>query len=171
MQEICGAQSAESAAASLKLSMSGTLTGPEATDRFGDGSDGWVNGFQFDCGFKNGVDRFVFDGKSGIKGLDVSGREVFSHKYAFDSYNPDLDFYVYKSEDANQDEFTYFAMRSDSPEATHHIEFRYGTDIQLLNKFCTGKYAYWVAAGVLCGSDSEQQEAISLFVKENLEQQ
>lgn len=107
------------------------------------------------------------DGKGGIKGLAASGKELFSHEYVFDSYNADYDFYFFKSKDGNQDEFSCFAMRSDTPASTHHIEFRYGTDIESLSEFCTGKYAYWMAAGVLENSDKEQQESIRLFVKEN----
>lgn len=165
-----GKDAAQATVEALKASMSGTLTGEAATERFGDGSDGWRNGFQFNCDFKQGVSRFVFDGKGDIKGFDASGNEIFSHEYVFDSYNADYDFYFFKSKDGNQDEFSCFAMRSDTPASTHHIEFRYGTDIESLSEFCTGKYAYWMAAGVLVDSDSEQQESIRIFVEENTSQ-
>ena len=162
-----GEEAAPSVVEALKASMSGTLTGAAATEVFGDGSDGWQNGFQFNCDFTRGVAKFVFDGRGGIKGIDASGAEVFSHRYAFDSYNADYDFYFFKSLDGNEDEFSCFAMRSDTPATTHHIEFRYGTDVESLSGFCTGKYAYWMAAGVLEGSDSEQEESIKIFVAEN----
>ena len=162
-----GEEAAHSVVSALKSSMSGTLTGPSATEAFGDGSNGWKNGFQFNCDFTRGVEKFVFDGRGGIKGVDASGAEVFSHKYEFDSYNADYDFYFFKSLDGNEDEFSFFAMRSDTPATTHHIEFRYGTDIESLSGFCTGKYAYWMAAGVLEGVESEQEEAIKIFVAEN----
>ena len=165
-----GKDAAQVTVEALKASMSGTLTGEAATERFGDGSDGWLNGFQFNCDFKQGVSRFVFDGKGGIKGFDASGNELFSHEYVFDSYNADYDFYFFKSKDGNQDEFGCFAMRSDTPASTHHIEFRYGTDIESLSEFCTGKYAYWMAAGVLVDSDKEQRESIRIFVEENTSQ-
>ncbi len=166
-EKAVGTETAKATVEALKASMSGTLTGEAATELFGDGSDGWRNGFQFNCDFKQGVSRFVFDGKGGIKGLDASGTEIFSHEYVFDSYNADYDFYFFKSKDGNEDEFSCFAIRSDSPASTHHIEFRYGTDVESLSEFCTGKYAYWMAAGVLEGSDKEQQESIRLFVEEN----
>lgn len=169
-EKAVGAEAAQATAEALKSSMSGTLTGEAVTERFGDGTDGWQNGFQFNCDFKQGVSRFVFDGKGGIKGLDASGNELFSHEYVFDSYNADYDFYFFKSKDGNQDEFSCFAMRSDTPASTHHIEFRYGTDIESLLEFCTGKYAYWMAAGVLVDSDKEQQESIRIFVEENTSQ-
>lgn len=166
-EKAVGKDAAQATVDALKSSMTGTLTGETATERFGDGTDGWQNGFQFNCDFKQGVSRFVFDGKGGIKGLDTSGNELFSHEYVFDSYNADYDFYFFKSKDGNQDEFSCFAMRSDTPASTHHIEFRYGTDIESLSEFCTGKYAYWMAAGVLVDSDKEQRESIRIFVEEN----
>lgn len=169
-EKAVGKDAAQATVDALKSSMTGTLTGEAATDRFGDGSDGWLNGFQFNCDFKQGVSRFVFDGKGGIKGLDASGDEIFSHKYVFDSYNADYDFYFFTSKDGNEDEFSCFAMRSDTPASTHHIEFRYGTDIESLSEFCTGKYAYWMAAGVLVDSDKEQRESIRIFVEENTSQ-
>lgn len=169
-EKAVGKDAAQATVEALKASMSGTLTGEAATERFGDGSDGWLNGFQFNCDFKQGVSRFVFDGKGGIKGLDASGEELFFHEYVFDSYNADYDFYFFKSKDGNEDEFGCFAMRSDTPASTHHIEFRYGTDIESLSEFCTGKYAYWMAAGVLVDSDKEQRESIRIFVEENTSQ-
>lgn len=166
-EKAVGKDAAQATVDALKSSMTGTLTGETATERFGDGTDGWQNGFQFNCDFKQGVSRFVFDGKGGIKGLDASDDEIFSHKYVFDSYNADYDFYFFKSKDGNEDEFSCFAMRSDTPASTHHLEFRYGTDVKSLSEFYTSKYAYWMAAGVLVESDSEQQESIRLFVEEN----
>jgi len=166
-EKAVGTKAAQATVDALKASMSGTLTGDAATELFGDGSDGWQNGFQFNCDFKQGVSRFVFDGKGGIKGIDASGGELFSHKYVFDSYNADYDFYFFKSKDGNEDEFSCFAIRPDTPASTHHIEFRYGTGVESLSQFCTGKYAYWMAAGVLENSDKEQQKSIRLFVEEN----
>ena len=165
-----GKESAAEMASMLKLSMSGKLTGKAATDRFGDGSDGWKNGFQFNCDFHGGVEEFVIDGKGTISGLDSNGRQIFSHRYSFVPYDSQLDFTCFKSQDGNGDEFAFFVFRSDTPAGTHHIEFRYGTDLESLNQFCTGKYAYWMAAGVLEGNESEQEESIRLFVEENTSQ-
>lgn len=63
-EKAVGAEAAQSTVEALKASMSGTLTGEAATECFGDGTDGWQNGFQFNCDFKQGVSRFVFDGKA-----------------------------------------------------------------------------------------------------------
>lgn len=166
-----GEESAQATAALLKSSMNGNLTGEAATEMFGDGSDGWKNGFQFNCHFHNGIEKFIFDGKGQISGTGHDGTTIFSHRYTFSGYDAELDFYIFKSEDGNKDEFAYFALRPDTPAETHHIEFRYGTDAASLIKFCTGKYAYWMAAGVLDGKESEQAESIRLFVEENAGQQ
>lgn len=166
-EKAAGVESSEMTASMLKLSMSGNLIGEAATKQFGDGTDGWKNGFQFNCDFRGGVEKFVIDGKGHITGLDTEGNKIFAHKYSFVEYNKELDFTIFKSNDSNNDEFSYFAFRSDTPATTHHIEFRYGSDPESLNMFCTGKYAYWMAAGVLEGKESDLAESIRLFVAEN----
>lgn len=165
--KIVGEEQAEATAKMLKNSMLGTLTGPEATAKFGDASNGFTSDMQFSCHFLQSVYKFVFDGTS-IKGLAEDGTEVFAHNYVKIGYNADYDFHFYKSVDDNEDEFKYFFMRSDSPSDTYHIEFRYGSDEKELLGFTTGKYAYWMAAGVLENDDKQCEESIRLFVKENL---
>ena len=161
-----GDEYAEATATALKHSMSGTIIGEEAVKKFGDGSNGFTSDMQFDCSFYQGVKKFVFDGRN-IKGLDANGKEVFSHNYTKIDYFEGFEFHIYKSDDDNQDEFTYFCMRPDSPIDTYHIEFRYGSDIDLLEQILTGKYAYWMAAGTLEGDDAQCEAAIKLFVMEN----
>jgi hypothetical protein len=77
--------------------------------------------------------------------------------------------FIYKSTDNNDDEFKYFFICPDNPKDTYHIEFRYGSDEKELPDFLTGKYAYWMAAGVLENNDKQCEESIRLFIKENLE--
>lgn len=57
----------------------------------------------------------------------------------------------------------------DSPDETHHIEFRYGDNLDELNKMREGKYAYWLAAGIPTeGTDDYAAKAIQLFCEENV---
>lgn len=165
-----GEENADSSAKMLKYSMLGTLTGAEATAKFGDGSTGFAPDIQFSCHFLNSVARFVFDGCT-IKGLASDSTEIFSHKYVKIGYNAERKFHIYKSTDDNEDEFKYFFICPDNPKDTYHIEFRYGSDENELPDFFTGKYAYWMAAGVLENNDKQCEESIKLFVKENLEPQ
>lgn len=39
-------------------------------------------------------------------------------------------------------DFTYFLFRDDTMETTYHTEFRYGDDLDELQKYLEGKYAY-----------------------------
>ena len=63
--------------------------------------------------------------------------------------------YMYKTEDADAGEFTYIRLAPDTPDTTFHIEFRYGDDPEALNEMTEGKYAYWMAAGMLVDADEE----------------
>ena len=76
--------------------------------------------------------------------------------------------YVYESTDGNIDEFRYFWMRPDSPAATFHLEFRYGSDAGQLARLMSGRYAFWMASAVREGHPEEHAAAIRLFVGENL---
>lgn len=163
-----GEENADSSAKMLKYSMLGTLTGAEATAKFGDGSTGFAPDIQFSCHFLNSVARFVFDGCT-IKGLATDSTEIFAHNYVKVGYNAEHNFHIYKSTDNNDDEFKYFFICPDNPKDTYHIEFRYGSDEKELPDFFTGKYAYWMAAGVLENNDKQCEESIRLFIKENLE--
>lgn len=161
-----GEENAEASANMLKHSMLGNITGPEATKKYGDGSTGFTADMQFSCHFLNGVDKLVFDGVN-IKGVDAEGKDVFSHDYVKVGYDAS-GFHIYKSVDGNDDAFTYFFLFPDNPIDTYHIEFRYGNKIDGIAAYTTGEYAYWMAAGVLEGDDKQCEEAIRLFVGENL---
>jgi hypothetical protein len=70
--------------------------------------------------------------------------------------------------DGNDDTFTYFFLFPDNPIDTYHIEFRYGNKIDGIAAYTTDEYAYWMATGVFEGDDKQREEAIRLFVGENL---
>lgn len=162
---VVGEQDAEAAAQQMKTACMGKLTGQEAVDTYTK-----VPTAAFNCEFTQNVKQFVFDGNK-ISGLDADGKEVFSHTYKYVDYNADLDFYEYQSEDADSGEFTWFFLRSDTPASTWHIEFRYGSDQDALSEYVTGKYAYWMAAGILTDcSEEDIGKAINLFCEENLKE-
>ena len=155
----------------LKNVCSGKIYGEEAEKQYNKSDM-----FQFDCEFINGVDTIQFDGNT-IKGTQ-DGKDVFSHQYNYIgevtvgegdmSFTGDL----YKTNDKDAGEFTYFIMRDDTPDTTQHIEFRYGSDLEALKGYVTGKYAYWLAAGIPVNSEDDfVKKCIKLFVDENVEEQ
>ena len=104
-----------------------------------------------------------------LTGLDADGNEVFSHEYTYVEEIPDvIACHVYKTEDTDAGEFTYLCLSDDSPAETYHIEFRYGDDVEALSSYYDGKYAYWLAAGILSDADEEMiDNCIELFTVEN----
>lgn len=122
----------------------------------------------FDCYFLGGVDKFVMDGDT-ITGVDGKGEEVFSHTYKLLDEENENDFIFYQSEDADSGEFTYFAFSPDTMETTYHLEFRYAEDIDDLQSWFEGNYAYWNAAAIEENYDLEtMKNVIGLFATENL---
>ncbi|MBQ3657362.1 MAG: hypothetical protein II956_11040 [Bacteroidales bacterium] len=161
-----GEENADATFQMLKTSMTGTLYGPEAQAKYGDGTNGFPNGYQFNCGFIGGVYKFVIDGKK-ITGLDSDSKTVFSHEYT-QTGEKDGNFYL-KSDDGNDDEFKYFMFRGDTPAETYHLEFRYGKDSAALMDMFTGAYAYWLAAAMLENeTETNVKACIKLFCDENL---
>lgn len=78
-------------------------------------------------------------------------------------------FLFYQSEDADSGEFTYFAFAPDTMETTYHLEFRYAEDLDDLQSWYEGNYAYWNAAAIAEDYDQATMEnVIELFVTENL---
>lgn len=140
----------------------------------------------FCCAFTNNIATLDFNG-SVITGYNASGDVVFSHAYKYlkdgHLYGPaqdgsseqtaKMDMTIYESLDGNKDEFKYFAMCGDTPDTTYHIEFRYGSSLEDLEQMYSGKYAYWLAAGIPTGAVSGQSQVmmsnvIALFCAENL---
>lgn len=161
---ILGADKAQMAVDMLKASVGGKLYGQAAVDAYTADSSKAA----FDCGFLQGVTYFTFNGNT-ISGVDSEGNNVFSHTYEFVGYDSASGFYEYQSKEANAGEFTYILLAPDTLGTTAHIEFRYGSNLQELTQYSTGSYAYWMAAGIQKGVDSQVAEnAIHIFCKENL---
>lgn len=157
-------ENAEAYADMLKSACVGTLYGEEAMEAYEDGDSA-----VFNCFFLDGISQFAVEGNQ-ISGLDESGETVFSHSY---SYVGDLEgmmtFAIYQSDDEDAGAFTYFLFAPDTPAETYHIEFRYGDDLDALGELTTGKYAYWLASGILSDNIAEDAvRAINLFCEENL---
>ena len=79
------------------------------------------------------------------------------------------DFIFYQSVDEDSGEFTYFAFSPDTMETTYHLEFRYAEDLDDLQSWYEGNYAYWNAAAIATDYSEETMEnVIALFATENL---
>lgn len=150
----------------------GRLCGEEAIDAYTAAPET----MQFDCFFENDLAKLTVAGDV-ISGVDAEGNELFRHTYAFDQdmtvtyFGQEMPGYlhVYKTEDADAGLFTYFGFSDDNLAETQHIEFRYGDTLENLNNYSEGKYAYWLASGILDGyKDSLIQDCIKLFVDENV---
>lgn len=124
----------------------------------------------FNCYFLGGVEKFVMDGDT-ITGLDAQGQKVFSHSYKQLDVDNENGFIFYQSEDADSGEFTYFAFAPDTMETTYHLEFRYAEELDDLQSWYEGSYAYWNAAAIAEDYDeATMQNVIELFATENLSQ-
>ena len=114
------------------------------------------------------IDQFTFDGTT-ISGVDEEGNDVFSHSYHYVGMEETRGLYIYESDDADSGEFTYFCIAPDTMKTTWHIEFRYGSDLDALEKYDAGEYAYWLAAGISVDyTKADVENCIQLFCKENL---
>ena len=123
---------------------------------------------RFDCYFIGGVKQFVMDGDT-ITGLDEQGNEVFSHTYQKIDVDNENGFIFYQSKDENSGQFTYFAFSPDTMESTYHLEFRYAEDLDDLQSWFEGSYAYWNAAAISADyTDQTMHDVIALFASENL---
>lgn len=161
---VVGDEGAEDAAAMLKGFCAGSIYGEDAVSAYADSPES----AQFYCGFAEGASEITFD-EGTVSGIDKDGNELFSHEYEFCGYDETNGFYEYKTTDDNEDEFTYFCLFPDTPASTFHIEFRYGSDLDELTNYTDGKYAYWMASGILKNSDEDMiRNAIELFSTENL---
>lgn len=164
---LVGEENAEGAAQMLKSACTGTLWGEEAVKAYSDGN----KDVQFDCYFINGISKFTFDGNK-ISGTDANGSKVFEHTYTDAgefSIGGIMNGELYETSDSDAGEFRYFLMMPDTPAETYHIEFRYGNDKEALAQYSEGKYAYWLASGILENCDDTMiDNVIGLFCEENL---
>ena len=179
---VVGDSMADAAVDLMKASIGGSLYGQEAVNAYAENPDSAV----FHCGFIGGVAEFCFDGMT-ISGTDADGNEIFAHTYEYVG-----DYFIgeevgiegfggalYKSVDEDSDEFTYFLILPDTMDTTYHIEFRYGSNLDDMQLYGSGEYAYWLAAGISKDALNEKSEdagendatlrnVIGLFCAENL---
>ncbi|MBQ6554751.1 MAG: hypothetical protein IJL89_05925, partial [Firmicutes bacterium] len=168
---VVGESAADETVAALKYAIGGKLYGEEAVNAYSKAPETT----QFFCDFTNDVSTLTIDG-SNISGKDKNGNTLFSHTYYYvDTVDandyPGFTFDVFATnEDAG--EFKYFAFAPDTPDTTYHIEFRYCGEYEDLINLMSGKYAYWLAAGIRdvdIASDSVTEKVIALFCTENMQ--
>ena len=161
----------------LQSSITSDLYGEAAAEAFADG------GYAFDCDFINGAESITFqddtatilktDGTSETHTYEYLGQynvgETETMMYQGTEISMAFPVDVYKStEEAG--EFNFFFLREDTMEETYHIEFRYGRDLEELQGYLVGPYAYWLAAGIDESADEDTiQKVIALFCLENMD--
>lgn len=174
---IVGEDGAAEAASYLKSYISRDIYGQEAVDAYT--SPELVG---FDCWYINGAKTFTFSGDTATITLTDGSSQTHTYTYLGQYkvgdgetmiYNgqeidPSFACDVYQSTD-DAGEFTYLLFRDDTMASTYHIEFRYGSDLDALQKYFTGPYAYWLSAGIDASADAQTiDNVIDLFVTENL---
>jgi hypothetical protein len=174
---VVGEDAAADMTAGLQSAVTSELHGEAAVAAFADG------GYAFDCGFINGARRIAFssdtvtvlrtDGVSETHTYEYLGQynvgEAETMRYGGTEISMAFPVDVYRSTD-EAGEFNYFLLRDDTMEETYHIEFRYGRDLEELQGYLTGPYAYWLAAGIDENADEETiRRVIGLFCLENLD--
>ena len=174
---VVGEDMAPAMAAALQGSVTSELYGEDAIEAFSDG------GYAFDCHFINGAQSLTFKDDT-VTILKTDGTEE-THTYEYlGQYNigeGETMMYrgteipmafpvdVYESTD-EAGEFNYFMMREDTMDTTWHLEFRYGKDLDELQGYMVGPYAYWLAAGIDESADEETiRKVIALFCLENMD--
>ena len=161
---LVGEENADAATDMLLAMCMAEPYGPEASEKYAADPDSMA----FNCYFLGGVKKFVMDGHT-ITGLDENGKQVFSHTYKAVDMENENGFLFYESEDENSGEFSWFAFSPDTMETTYHLEFRYAEDVNDLQSWFEGGYAYWNAAGIAENYDLEtMKNVIHLFAEENL---
>lgn len=174
---IVGEETAEASAEALKSYISCDIYGQEAIDTYAQSGE-----MGFDCWYINDAKTFEFEGNQITTTLTdgTSSTHTYEYlgvykigegetmEYGGQTIDPSFECDVYKSTD-DAGEFTYFFLRDDTMEETYHIEFRYGSDLEQLQGYFVGNYAYWLSAGIDTEADEEMiHNVIDLFVTENL---
>ena len=175
--EIVGDDAAGETAEMLRSYISCDLYGQEAVDAYAADPDQ----MGFDCWYISDARSFEFkddtitttttDGTFQTHTYEYLGEykigEGETMTYNGEEIDPSFACDVYKSTD-DAGEFTYFLLRDDTMETTYHIEFRYGSDLDQLQKYMTGDYAYWLSAGIDEAADEDTiHDVIDLFITEN----
>ena len=168
---VVGESAADATVAAMKRSIGGTLYGEEAVSKYSAAPETT----QFFCDFTNDISTITIDG-SNISGKDKNGNTVFSHTYYYLETAPSKDFpgFTFDVFATNEEagEFKYFAFAPDTPDTTYHIEFRYCGEYEDVLSLLSGKYAYWLAAGIRdvdIANDSTTENVIGLFCTENMD--
>ncbi|MBR3494751.1 MAG: hypothetical protein IKH38_04920 [Clostridia bacterium] len=174
---VLGEDAAPDMTTRLQSSITSDLYGEAAVAAFVDG------GYAFDCDFINGAESITFNGSTAtilktdgtsethtyeyLGKYNVGGTETMMYQGTEISMAFPVD--VYKSTD-EAGEFNYFFLREDTMAETYHIEFRYGRDLEELQGYLVGPYAYWLAAGIDADADEETiRKVIALFCLENMD--
>lgn len=164
---IVGEDAAEDVVAYLLSVCMGSLYGEEAIAAY----EADPESMQFNCYYLGGVKKVTVDGST-IYGVDEAGNEVFRHNYVPMDLENENGFIFYQSEDAESGQFTYFAFSPDTMATTWHLEFRYAENVEDLQSWFEGSYAYW-NVGAIAEDYSEEEilSAINLFATENLSEE
>ena len=165
---LVGEENAEDAISMLLNMCMGSLYGEAAIAKYTDDPDS----MQFNCYFLGGVAKMTIEGNT-ISGVDANGNEIFRHEYApIEVENNENGFLFYQTADADAGQFTYFAFSPDTMEDTWHLEFRYAEDLNDLQSWFEGNYAYWNVGAIAEDATEEQVlAAINLFATENLSEE
>ncbi len=174
---VIGEDAAPVMAAALQGSVTSNLHGEDAVAAFTDG------GYAFDCHFINGAQSLTFKDDT-VTILKTNGtQETHTYEYLgqysigegetmmYQDTEISMAFPVdvYRSTD-EAGEFNYFMMREDTMDTTWHLEFRYGRDLEELQGYLVGPYAYWLAAGIDETADADTiNNVIALFCLENMD--
>ena len=164
---LVGEEAAEDTVSYLLYMCTGDLYGQEAIDAYEADPDS----MRFDCYYLDGVAKMTVEGNT-ISGVDADGNEIFRHEYTAMDVENENGFLFYQTSDADAGQFTYFAFSPDTMEDTWHLEFRYAEDLNDLQSWFEGNYAYWNVGAIAEDATEEQVlAAINLFVTENLSEE
>ena len=174
---VVGEAAAPDMTARLQSSITSDLYGEAAVAAFADG------GYAFDCDFIHGAQSITFQGDTATILKTDGTTETHTYEY-LGKYNvgeTETMMYqgmeismafpvdVYRSTD-EAGEFNYFFLREDTMADTYHIEFRYGRNLEELQGYLVGPYAYWLAAGIDESADEDTiRRVIALFCLENMD--
>ena len=161
---LVGEENAEATVEYLLNVCMGSKYGEEAIEAYTADPDS----MQFNCYFLGGVKKMTVEGNT-ISGVDADGSEVFRHTYSPIDVENENGFIFYQSDDADAGQFTYFAFSPDTMADTYHLEFRYAENLDDLQSWFEGAYAYW-NVGAIAEDYTEEQilAAINLFCAEKL---
>ena len=161
---LVGEEVAEDTVAALLSMCTGDLYGQEAIDAYAANPES----MRFNSYYLGGVAKMTVEG-SVISGVDADGSEIFRHEYVPMDVENENGFLFYQTADADAGQFTYFAFSPDTMADTWHLEFRYAEDLNDLQSWFEGSYAYWNVGAIAEDATEEQVlPAIHLFATENL---